>query len=93
LAVRMIADNFFLLLVSWEIMGLCSYLLIGHWYEKKEPQEASMKAFLTTRVGDVGLMVGIWILFAATGTFKFNEIAELAQAGEIAPAVILTAAI
>ncbi len=84
-----IADNFFLLLLSWEIMGLCSYLLIGHWYENTVPQEASMKAFLTTRVGDIGLMIGIWVLFAATGSFNFAQIGEAAKAGHVAPVVLL----
>jgi len=78
-----IADNYFILLVSWEIMGLCSYLLIGHWYEQKGPQEASMKAFLTTRVGDVALMVGIWLFFAYTGSLKFGEIGEMIKAGHV----------
>lgn len=58
-----LADNLFLLLVCWEIMGLCSYLLIGHWYEQEWPRMGQIKAFLTTRVGDVGMMIGIFILF------------------------------
>jgi NADH-quinone oxidoreductase subunit L len=59
-----LADNLFLLLVCWEIMGLCSYLLIGHWYEQEWPRSGQIKAFLTTRVGDVGMMIGIFILFS-----------------------------
>lgn len=86
-----VADNFFLLLVAWEIMGLCSYLLIGHWYESQIPQEASLKAFLTTRVGDIGLMTGVWALFAATGSLNFSEIAAAAAAGKVAAPVLLTA--
>jgi NADH-quinone oxidoreductase subunit L len=58
-----LADNLFLLLVFWEIMGLCSYLLIGHWFEQEWPRMGQIKAFLTTRVGDVGMMIGIFILF------------------------------
>ena len=71
-----LADNLFLLLVSWEIMGLCSYLLIGHWYEQEWPKMGQIKAFLTTRVGDVGMMVGIWIIFMVTKTLTWQGLAE-----------------
>lgn len=69
------ADNLFLLLVSWEIMGLCSYLLIGHWYEQEWPRYGQIKAFLTTRVGDIGLMLGIWIIFAETRQLTWDGLA------------------
>jgi NADH-quinone oxidoreductase subunit L len=62
-----VADNLFQLLVGWEIMGVCSYLLIGHWYEEKENSDAAIKAFITTRVGDVPFMFGIFALVVATG--------------------------
>jgi NADH-quinone oxidoreductase subunit L len=62
-----VADNLFQLLVGWEIMGVCSYLLIGHWYEEKENSDAAIKAFITTRVGDVPFLFGIFALVAATG--------------------------
>jgi NADH-quinone oxidoreductase subunit L len=62
-----VADNLFQLLVGWEIMGVCSYLLIGHWYEDKENSNAAIKAFITTRVGDVPFMFGIFALVFATG--------------------------
>lgn len=71
-----LADNLFLLLVSWEIMGLCSYLLIGHWYEQDWPRMGQIKAFLTTRVGDVGMMFGIFLLFALAGTLTWEGLAE-----------------
>ncbi len=71
-----IADNLFLLLVCWEIMGLCSYLLIGHWYEQEWPRMGQIKAFLTTRVGDVGMMFGIWIIFMLTRTLTWDGLAE-----------------
>ncbi|MGE5672390.1 MAG: NADH-quinone oxidoreductase subunit L [Mycobacterium leprae] len=70
-----LADNLFLLLVSWEIMGLCSYLLIGHWYEQDWPKMGSIKAFLTTRVGDVGIMVGIWAIFSVAKTLTWEGLA------------------
>ena len=56
----LIAYNLILLLVGWEVMGVCSYLLIGHWYEEKKNSSAAIKAFLTTRVGDVFFMLGIF---------------------------------
>ncbi len=70
------ADNLFLLLISWEIMGLCSYLLIGHWYEQEWPRMGQIKAFLTTRVGDVGMMVGIFIIFFAARDLTWHGLAE-----------------
>lgn len=80
-----LADNLFLLLVCWEIMGLCSYLLIGHWYEQEWPRMGQIKAFLTTRVGDVGMMVGIWIIFMLTKTMSFKglaiELPKIVEAG------------
>ena len=73
-----IADNLFQLLVGWEVMGVCSYLLIGHWYEDKENSNAAIKAFITTRVGDVPFMFGIFCLIFATGmqTSNIREVAD-----------------
>ena len=64
-----VADNLLLLYIAWELVGLCSYLLIGHWYERRSAAEAAKKAFVTTRIGDVALLIGILLLFKATGTF------------------------
>jgi len=61
--VMVLAENMVQLLLGWEIMGLCSFLLIGHWWEDEANSRAALKAFLTVRVGDVGLLVGISILF------------------------------
>lgn len=88
-----LADNFLLLLISWEVMGLCSYLLIGHWFEQAWPRMASMKAFMTTRVGDVAMMIGIWLLFTQTGTFNIADITRSAAEGHLGPAVITIAAV
>jgi NADH-quinone oxidoreductase subunit L len=60
--------------VGWEIMGLCSYLLIGFWYAKPSARDAAVKAFITTRVGDVFMLLGIAYLYSATGTLSFREI-------------------
>src|SRR5437016_264322 len=69
------ADNFLQLLIFWEIMGLCSYLLIGFWYHKPEAAAAAKKAFLVTRVGDVLFLVAVLIIWNEFGTLRFNEIA------------------
>jgi NADH-quinone oxidoreductase subunit L len=83
-----IADNFLLFLMAWEIMGLCSYLLIGHWYKDPNNARAATKAFLVTRIGDVGLMAGIWWIFSITHTFQFDKLAPALHAAALAPAVL-----
>ena len=70
------ADNFLQLLIFWETMGLCSYLLIGFWYHKPEAASAAKKAFLVTRVGDVLFLGGILVIWNVFQTFRFEEIAE-----------------
>src|SRR3989304_3775782 len=69
-----VSDNLLTLFVGWEIMGLCSYLLIGFWYAKPSARDAAIKAFITTRVGDVFMLLGIVALYAATGTLNFRQI-------------------
>jgi NADH-quinone oxidoreductase subunit L len=69
-----ISDNLLTLFVGWEIMGLCSYLLIGFWYAKPSARAAMIKAFITTRVADVFMLLGIVYLYSATGTLNFREI-------------------
>jgi len=75
------ADNFLQLLIFWEIMGLCSYLLIGFWYHKPEAAKAAKKAFLVTRVGDVLFLVGILVIWNVFHTFSFLEITEKLELG------------
>jgi NADH-quinone oxidoreductase subunit L len=69
-----VSDNLLTLFVGWEIMGLCSYLLIGFWYGKESARNAAIKAFMTTRVGDVFMLLGIAYLYYATGTLSFRQI-------------------
>jgi NADH-quinone oxidoreductase subunit L len=69
-----VSDNLLTLFVGWEIMGLCSYLLIGFWYGKLSARAAMIKAFLTTRVGDVFMLLGIAYLYSETGTLNYREI-------------------
>ncbi|HEV8116690.1 MAG TPA: NADH-quinone oxidoreductase subunit L [Acidimicrobiales bacterium] len=82
------------LLLGWEIMGLCSFLLIGHWWEEDKNSNAALKAFFTTRTGDVGLLVGLSILFfGASQTFNIAKINAEAITGQIPSAWLLAAAI
>src|SRR3989454_2750775 len=75
------ADNFLQLLIFWEIMGLCSYLLIGFWYHKPEAAAAAKKAFLVTRVGDVLFLVGVLVIWNVFGDLSFKGIqAKMATA-------------
>ena len=77
-----VADNTIELLVAWELVGFCSFALIGHWWEEKPNSDAAVKAFLTTRVGDIGLMIGIIVLFFAAGSFDITTInAEVLDGG------------
>ena len=69
-----VSDNLLTLFVGWEIMGLCSYLLIGFWYGKPSARDAAVKAFMTTRIGDVFMLLGIASLYSVTGTLSFREI-------------------
>ena len=77
------ADNLLLLYISWELVGVCSFLLIGFYWEKRSAVEAAKKAFITTRIGDVGLLIGIILLWDATGTFNIQEIIHHIEEGEI----------
>lgn len=83
------ADNYLLLLMAWEIVGLCSYLLIGHYFQNSGVPQAANKAFLTTRVGDIGLIIALAALFAGTGTFSFSEVFALAESGGIAQSTLV----
>jgi NADH-quinone oxidoreductase subunit L len=83
-----LSDNLIFLYFAWELVGLGSYLLIGFWYDKRSAAEAAKKAFITTRIGDVGLLIGIILLFRATGTFEISAIIEAAQSGQISAATL-----
>ena len=88
-----LADNLLFLYISWELVGLGSYLLIGFFYEKRSAAEAAKKAFVTTRIGDVGLLIGIILLFKATGTFELSAIFHAAEAGGISQTTLNASAI
>lgn len=69
-----VSDNVLTMFVGWEIMGLCSYLLIGFWYGKESARNAAIKAFMTTRIGDVFMLLGIAFLYSVTGSLSFKDI-------------------
>jgi NADH-quinone oxidoreductase subunit L len=88
-----LADNFVLLFVFWELVGLCSYLLISFWFEKTTAADAGKKAFITTRIGDTGLLIGILLLFYATGTLRFSQLEEVLVTPWVNSGVLSAAAI
>ena len=83
-----VSDNLLTLFVGWEIMGLCSYLLIGFWFGKPSARDAAVKAFMTTRIGDVFMLLGIAFVYSFTGSLSFSEIfkPEMLQALASTPA-------
>lgn len=78
-----IANNLLMIYIFWELVGLSSYLLIGFWYERPAPQYANKKAFITNRVGDIGMFLGILILYTQLGTFELTKIFDMLAAGKI----------
>ncbi len=83
-----LASNMLQLFVFWELVGLCSYLLIGFWFQRDAARRAATKAFLVTRVGDLGLLSAIILIWTQTGELDIVNIQELAAAGAIGSAVI-----
>ena len=88
-----LADSFLLLYVAWELVGVCSYLLIGFWHERPAAREAAKKAFIVTRIGDVGLLIGILLLWHEVGTFAMTDAFEAVQAGTLSEGVTIAAAL
>ncbi|UCZ53010.1 NADH-quinone oxidoreductase subunit L [Bacillus shivajii] len=88
-----LAPNVLQLFIFWELVGLCSFLLVGFWYFKPEAAAAAKKAFLTTRIGDVGLLIGLVLLFNATGSFEYGEIFAAVEAGLVNDTMITIIAI
>src|SRR5213082_170920 len=88
-----LSNNFVMLFVFWELVGFTSYVLIGHWFEREAAADAAKKAFITTRIGDVGFMLGILMVWAATGSVVFAEIAPRLSTVTNHPAFLTTAAL
>ena len=78
----LIADNLFQVFVSWELVGVCSFFLIGFYYERKSASTAANKAFIVNRVGDAGMLLGIAVAFAVFGTLNFQDLAAKFEAGK-----------
>ncbi len=81
-----LANNYALMFVGWEGVGLCSYLLIGFWFERQSAADAGKKAFVVNRIGDAGFLLGIFLLFATFGTLNYTEI--FPRVGEMSTAVV-----
>jgi NADH-quinone oxidoreductase subunit L len=88
-----LADNLLFLYVFWEMVGLCSYLLIGFWFHRPAAANAAKKAFIVTRLGDFGFLAAILLLFFNTGTFDIAELHSLAITGALAGTTLTWAAI
>ena len=88
-----LADNFLLLYAAWELVGICSYLLIGFWHERPQAREAAKKAFIVTRIGDVGLLVGILLIWRDVGSFSMLDAFEAVRTGAMSEGVATASAI
>src|SRR5436190_22964510 len=88
-----LANNFVMLFIFWELVGFTSYVLIGHWFYRDAAAEAANKAFITTRIGDFGFMIGILMVWMATGSIVFSEIAPRMPALASHPAFVTIAAL
>jgi len=82
-----LAGNFLVVFVAWELVGLCSYLLIGFWYRKRSAALAAKKAFIVNRVGDVGFILGIMLIFVSLGTLDIREV--IARIGSLDTTTIM----
>ena len=87
--VLILANNYLLMFVGWEGVGVCSYLLIGFWFERKSASDAGKKAFIVNRIGDFGFLIAIFTMFGYLGTVQFDEV--FAQAPIGLPAGVATA--
>ena len=88
-----LANNLLMMFVFWEMVGLCSYLLIGFWFQRPSAANAAKKAFIVTRLGDFGFLAALLVLFANTGTFDILQLRALATAGILGGAALTWAAI
>lgn len=83
-----LANNFFMIFIFWELVGLTSYSLIGFFYPKPSAANAGKKAFITTRIGDLGFMIGLLLLVTYAGTLNFGEVFTMIEAGQIPTALL-----
>ncbi len=88
-----LANNFAMMFIFWELVGVSSYLLIGHWFTRDSAAAAANKAFIVNRIGDFGFMLGILLVWSATGTLVFPEIAARLGTLTISPGFLTAAAL
>ncbi|NOX16504.1 MAG: NADH-quinone oxidoreductase subunit L [Epsilonproteobacteria bacterium] len=86
--ILVMSDNFVGLFIGWEGVGLCSYLLIGFWYEKESASWAGNEAFIMNRVADLGMLMGLFLIYWQFGTFEYDKV--FAQVGGLNPAIVTT---
>src|SRR5579883_2497629 len=91
--ILVLADNFLVIYIGLELVGLCSYLLIGFWFERPPAARAALKAFITTRVGDFAMMIGILLLFLRVGSLRFDDVFRAVGAGALAGPALTAAAL
>jgi NADH-quinone oxidoreductase subunit L len=88
-----IADDLLQLLIGWELVGICSYLLVGHWWEEKENSDAGIKAFITTKTGDIPFLFGIFVLAFGAHTSSIAAITHKAASGDLSQGVLFAGAL
>ena len=81
--ILVLADNYLLMFVGWEGVGLCSYLLIGYWYDRQSASDAGKKAFLVNRIGDAGFILAMSLIFWTTGSLNYDTVFTQAAAGQV----------
>src|SRR3990172_6291443 len=88
--ILVLANNYLLMFVGWEAVGVCSFLLIGFWYERKSASDAASKAFIVNRVGDAGFLLGLFLMWSTLGSFRFAEVFGRAEQDLAAGSAIAT---
>jgi len=88
--ILVLANNYLLMFVGWEAVGVCSFLLIGFWYERKSAGDAASKAFIVNRVGDAGFLLGLFLMWSTLGSFRFAEVFGRAEQDLAAGSAIAT---
>jgi len=88
-----LADNFLLLYVGWELVGFCSYMLIGFWFEKPSAADAGKKAFIVNRVGDLGFALGVFLIFSTFGSLAFADVLTAEAVAAVAPGTVTAIAL
>ena len=91
--VLILADNYLMMFVGWEGVGLCSYLLIGFYFQRKSASDAGKKAFIVNRIGDAGFLLGVMLITITLGTLDFHEVTAIARSGRFPPGTMVITAI